>query len=102
MLQEAQSDPRSRTSCELLIGRAFLEDGAYGQAAAVLSEALNRYELTDEHSKQLLYWLGRAHAAEGNAQEAKDAFGRLLRQDYNFMDGDARQRLDELNKASKG
>ncbi len=96
MLQVAQGDPRSRARCALLLGRAFFEKGDATQAAAVLREAIDQYELTDEHSKELLYWLGRACEAAGNAAAAKEAFGKLLRQDYNFMDGDARRRLEQL------
>lgn len=96
MLQAAQGDPRSRDRCELMMGRAFFEKGDPVQAAAVLNEALAHAELADDFSKDLLYWLGRAQEAAGNAAAAKDAYGRLLRQDYNFMDGDARKRLESL------
>ncbi len=98
VLQEAQGDPRSRAQSQLMIGRAFYEKGAHGQAIPVLNEAIEKYELTDDHSKRLLYWLGRAYEAEGKVEEAKDAYGRLLRQDYNYMNGDARKRLDNLNQ----
>jgi len=95
-LQMAQVDPRSRARCELLMGRAFFEKGDALQATAVLREAIDHYELTDEHSKELLYWLGRAGEAAGRSDQAREAFGKLLRQDYNFMDGDARKRLEKL------
>jgi Flp pilus assembly protein TadD len=95
-LQSAQADPRSRARCELLLGRAFFEKGDAGQAIAVLGEALEHYELTDEHSKELLYWLGRAYEAAAQDEQARAAYGKLLRQDYNFMDGDARKRLEKL------
>jgi len=96
MLQAAQAEPRSRWRCQLLIGRAFFEKGNFAQAAEVLDEALKGYELTDDTSKQLLYWLGRAHEAAGHQDEAKAAYGKLLRQDYNYMNGDARKRLENL------
>jgi tetratricopeptide (TPR) repeat protein len=96
VLQVAQGDLRSRHECQLLIGRAFFEKGGSGQAIEVLREAISHYELTDEFSKKLLYWLGRAYEADGNTEEAKAAYGKLLRQDYNYMDGDARNRLEKL------
>ncbi len=101
VLQAAQGDPRSRARCELLIGRAFFEKGSPTQATAVLREALEHYELTDDHSKELLYWLGRAYQAAGQLEEAKAAYGKLLRQDYNYMEGDARQRLEALEQAAR-
>lgn len=97
-LQDAQQDPRNRLRAELLIGRAFFERGDASQAAAVLSEALQRHDQPDDHSKALLYWLARAQDAGGQTDAAKESYGRLLRMDYNYMDGDARQRLDRLNK----
>jgi len=95
-LQAAQDDPRHRVRCQILIGRSFFEKGNLAQAVEVLRDAIDRYELTDARSKDLLYWLGRAHEAGGNIEEARAAYGKLLRQDYNYMDGDARKRMDGL------
>jgi hypothetical protein len=99
LLQAGQNDPRSRNQCQLLIGRAFLSKGSPQQAVDVLRDTLRDYELTDDFSKDLLYWLGRAFEAAGAMKEAIDAYGRLLRQDYNYMNGDARARLETLNKS---
>lgn len=96
VLQEAQAEPRSRFRALLLIGRAFLEKQNSVQAMEVLREAIDRYELTDDLSKELLYWYGRAAESRGDADEARSAYGKLLRQDYNYMDGDARKRLEAL------
>ena len=96
VLQLAQQDPRTRVRCQLLLGRCFFEQGSPRQAVEVLREALDRYEMVDEHSKELLYWLGRAYEAAEQAEEAKDAYGKLLRQDYNYQNGDARKRLEGL------
>lgn len=96
VLQAAQADPRSRYQCSFLIGRAFFEKSNYSQASAVLTELLNNYELTDDLSKEAAYWLGRSLEAEGKIDEAKATYGKLLRQDYNFANGDARKRMDSL------
>jgi len=96
ILQAAQADPRNRVRSRLMIGRAFFEQGSHAQAAEVLREALEAYELTDDTSKELLYWLGRAYEAAGRVEDAAATYGKLLRQDYNYRDGDARKRLDEL------
>lgn len=95
-LQAAQDDPRHRVRCQLLIGRSFFEKGNLVQASEVLRDAIEHYELTDDRSKELLYWLGRSQEAAGNAEEARAAYGKLLRQDYNYKDGDARKRMEGL------
>ncbi len=96
VLQIAQQDPRTRVRCQLMLGRSFFERSNFTQAVAILSDALDKYELVDDASKSLLYWLGRSAEAAGIVERARDAYGRLLRQDYNYMDGDARKRLDAL------
>ncbi|MBW7906418.1 MAG: tetratricopeptide repeat protein [Phycisphaerae bacterium] len=99
-LQAARGDPRARTRAELLIGRAFFEKGNHGQAAEVLKEALEGHEIqTDELAKELLYRLARAYEAAGNVAEARSAFNRLLRLDYNYASGDARQRLESMKES---
>lgn len=97
LLQEAQGDPHSRVNCQLMIGRAFFEKGAFLQAAEVLGEALEKHEATDEEIyKEMLYWMGRAYEAGGRTDEARAAYGKLLRQDYNYAKGDARERHESL------
>lgn len=96
MLQAATSDPRSRSRSHLMIGRAFFEKGNPAQAVEVLREAIDQYELTDDHSKELLYWLARSYEAADNPDEAKGTYGKLLRQDYNYLNGEARKRLENL------
>ena len=97
MLQEATADPRSRTQCQLMIGRSFFARESYGQAAEVLTEALNDYDRSgDDTSKEMMYWIGRALEANGQREEARAAYGKLLRLDYNYAQGDARKRHDSL------
>jgi hypothetical protein len=99
VLQEARADPRSRSRAALMIGRSFLEKDNSPQAVEVLREAIDQYELNDDFSKELQYWLGRACEDAGRIDDAKAAYGRLLREDYNFMGGDARKRLESLSKS---
>ncbi|MBN2445780.1 MAG: tetratricopeptide repeat protein [Phycisphaerae bacterium] len=97
VLQEAQADPRTRLQCHLLMGRAFFENGSFTQAREVLKEALDEHDTRDDDTgKELMYWLARAYESNGEVDEAKDAFGKLLRVDYNFAKGDARKRLEAL------
>lgn len=97
VLQAAQNDPRSRGPAQLMIGRAFFEKKNYAESAAVLREALDAHEIaSDDVGKRLHYWLGRAHEAGGETDEAKAVYGKLLRMDYDFANGDARERLAAL------
>ena len=97
-LQAAQADPRTRDHVALLIGRCFLETNAAAQAREVLREALDRREgLEDDLSRDLLYWLARSYEATDEKDLAKQTYGRLLRIDYNYGNGEARQRHDALN-----
>ncbi|MCH8806330.1 MAG: tetratricopeptide repeat protein [Planctomycetes bacterium] len=99
VLQTAQADPKTKTRCQLLIGRSFFERGSHSQAREVLKETLEEYELSgDEIHKLLLYWLGRAYEADGSTEEAAATLGKLVRLDYNYAGGDARKRLDALKK----
>lgn len=99
LLQAAQQDPRVRARCQVMLGRAFLEKGGAAQAVEVLREAIEKYDMVDDISKNMLYWLARSFEAVHNIEEAKTAYGKLLRQEYNYLDGDARKRLDALNAA---
>ncbi|MCA9243994.1 MAG: hypothetical protein KDA32_08580 [Phycisphaerales bacterium] len=101
VLQAAQADPRTRTQCQLLIGRSFFEKEDFGQAADVLHEAVEAYELEDNVKRELMYRLGLAYAAAGEQAEAINTLSRLVRSEYNYADGDARKKLDELKAASK-
>ncbi len=99
LLQEATADPRSRIRSQLMIGRAFFENEAFAQAAEVLSETLENYEMSgDDISKEMMYWVGRAYEAGGDVEQAKATYGKLLRQDYNYANGDARKRHENLKQ----
>lgn len=101
VLQAAQADPRSRTQCQLLIGRAFFEKEDYAQAADVLREAVTTFEGEENVKRELMYRLGLSYAGSGDTAEAISTLSKLVRADYNYADGDARKKLDELKAASK-
>jgi len=94
-LQQGRGDPKVRFPCTLYLGRCFFEKGFFTQAASILREAIGQYELTeDETAKDLNYWLGRALADEGKADEARMVFGQLMQLDYNYRD--VRDRMQNL------
>lgn len=103
LFQESQNEPRYRIKSKMLMGRCFYEREIFEQAVEVLQEACDEYEVAgDDLSKELMYWVGRALEAGGQSEQAVSAYGRLLRQEYNYMKGDVRKRLDELKKQAKG
>lgn len=99
IFQEAQIEPRSRIQSLYYMGRCFFEKDIFDQAAEVLQEAVDAHEIQgDQFAKDLLYWLGRSYEGAGNAEQATATYGKLLRQDYNYGDGEVRKRLEELKK----
>ena len=85
------------------MGRCFFEREIFEQAAEVLQEACDEYEVAgDDLSKELMYWVGRALHQDGQIERAIRAYGKLLRQDYNYMKGEVRKRLDELKNQAQG
>lgn len=98
--QESHVDPRNRTQSLLYMGRCFFEKQIYDQARHLLDDAARSYEIEgDATSKDIAYWQGRAAEAAGAAAEALEAYGRLLRSDYNYLSGEVRQRVEALKKA---
>ncbi len=102
VLQLAQADPRNRLQAKLLMGRAFFETNAHAQATDVLRELNEATELSDELQRETLYWLGRALEAGRQNDEAKATYGKLLRLDYNYGDGEVRKRLEQLGQPDSG
>lgn len=99
VFQEAQMEPKHRVQAMYHMGRCFFEKEIYEQAYEVLGDAAKAYEIEgDDFSKELTYWLGRAFESAGKKEEATSTYGRLLRQDYNYGDGEVRKRLEELKK----
>ncbi|MCG3128750.1 MAG: hypothetical protein CHACPFDD_03641 [Phycisphaerae bacterium] len=99
VFQESQVDPRNRTQSLFYMGRCFYEKQIYDQARHLLDDAARSYEIEgDATSKDIAYWQGRAAEAAGDAAGALEAYGRLLRSDYNYLGGEVRQRVEALKK----
>ncbi len=99
--QEARIDPRNRIACNLFTGRCFYEKGLYAAAVDTLVALAKEYEgRGDETSKEIWYWLGRSHEADGRASEALEAYNQLIQWDYNYRD--VRQRISNLRQQDKG
>lgn len=95
LLQTSRVDPKNRTACGLYLGRCFFRKEYHTQAVSTLQEALEEYEMSDDElARSMLYWLGRAHEGAGQADDARETYGKILRVDYNYRD--VRARLDTL------
>ncbi|HMD55402.1 MAG TPA: hypothetical protein VKJ65_12715, partial [Phycisphaerae bacterium] len=80
-------------------GRAFLEQSMFHEAVETLQRAIESYELAetgDTKSKEMHYWLARAHETVNNPADAVATYSRVTQWDINFLD--SRQRLAELRK----
>lgn len=98
---EAQTAQQREAAEHFDRGTAFFNEGRYD---ASLAEFQRAYELAPAH--QVLYNLGRVHAALGHAVEATDAFDRYLREAQPGQITDARraevQRMLETQRARVG
>jgi tetratricopeptide (TPR) repeat protein len=95
ILQLARNDPKHRMQCLSLIAQCFHLKGYQDQAIHVLLDGIRDYEFPgDDISKELHYWLGRAYEAAGQKEEAIQTYGRIIQWDYNYRNGDVRQRLE--------
>jgi TolA-binding protein len=94
--QQGRGDPKVRNACSLYLGRCFYEKDFFAQAAGILREAIEQYELTeDDVAKELNYWLGMALAKNGDTAEARQVLGKLMQLDYNYRD--VRDRMEKLD-----
>ena len=108
MLQQAATDPKSRSAAHLLLGRAFLSKEWTGEAIETLGRGLEQHPVRDDAvGKDLQYELMAAHqtlAAEGkepadNLEKAKDYASSLLQSDIGYRD--IRDRVEAIREAQK-
>ncbi|MHC4441445.1 MAG: tetratricopeptide repeat protein [Planctomycetota bacterium] len=97
IFQEARNDPKTRTMCNLYIGRCFYRKAYYSQATDVFREAIEIHETPDDElGKDLHYWLGRTYESDGKSEDALKIYGQIIQWDYNYRD--VRKRMDALHK----
>ncbi|MBN1341120.1 MAG: tetratricopeptide repeat protein [Phycisphaerae bacterium] len=98
--QAARTDPKNRKAANLFIGRCFFEKGHYGPSVDVLKQLAGSHEGGgDDVGKEVMYWLGRSHEADGKEKEAVDAYNQIIQWDYNYRD--VRDRIDEIRKKTQ-
>jgi tetratricopeptide (TPR) repeat protein len=92
--QKALRAPEGRLKSSEALGIAFFEKGRTGIAESVLTRAIEALAGADDEKIGLIYWLGRAHEAQGRAEEALRWYERALAVDITFLDlGERIQRL---------
>jgi len=95
--QEARSDPRHRTTALNCIGQCFFYKEWFADAVETFEQAIESLENPDGATgKELRYNLGRAHEADGKAEEALQCFRKVAQIDYNYLD--VRDRVENLRK----
>lgn len=99
MLQVALNDPRTKSLCSLLLGQAFYQKHLPTEAVEILRDAAESHDPAgDDTWKKLVYWLARSYEAAERLDEAIAAYGKLLRVDYAYADGEARKRAEALKQ----
>jgi tetratricopeptide (TPR) repeat protein len=102
VLQQARTDPKNRMPCLSLIAQCFFHKGYYDQAISIVLDAIKGHEIEgDEASKDLHYWLGRSYEAAGQMDQAIQTYGQIIQWDYNYRNGDVRQRLQAAQQGRK-
>lgn len=91
--QALRADPRHLGSYEMM-GRCFLEKGEPRIAVRVLERALGLSWEIEDDLVGIHYFMGLAHEASGQVENARDCFEKVFALDINFMD--VTDRLREL------
>lgn len=108
MLQQAATDPKSRSVSHLLLGRAFVAKGWTEEAIQTLNKGYEGHAVKDDATgKDLQYELMAAHqaaAAEGtdpaeHLEKASEYASSLLQSDIGFRD--IRERVEAIREAKK-
>jgi tetratricopeptide (TPR) repeat protein len=84
--QKALRAPEGRLKSSEALGASFYEKGRPAIAEAVLARAVEALPGADDEKIALIYWLGRAHEAQGRSEEALRCYERALAVDITFLD----------------
>ena len=90
----AGDDPMRTSQCATMIGICFVNLGSFDEAIEELKEALDIEGLPEHEHLALLYELGKAYEAKGDADSALDVFNKVLNTDPGFAD--VADRIDSL------
>jgi hypothetical protein len=96
--QKALAGPTTRLPTYEALGQCFLDKGQFKLASSILSRALGEHASEDQ-LLGVLYWLGRAAEAQGNADEALGYYQRVFVLDIQFRD--ITERMSELERVAR-
>ena len=94
-LQQAQRDPKRRVQATLYLGQAFEKKGWFREAVETYERAMES-ELSEERTKEVHYFLGRALRSMGEKQKALDHFSTVAQVDFGYKD--VRAQIEEIRK----
>ena len=95
LFQEAQRDPRNKTSSMGKIGLCFFKKGWFTDAIDIFNQALDACEIKDDSiAKELRYNLARSYEEQGDKDKALELYRKIAQLDFAYKD--VRQRVDKL------
>jgi tetratricopeptide (TPR) repeat protein len=97
--QKALRAPEGKLRTSEVLGVCFFEKGAHTVAESILRRGLDLPASGDQERLGVLYWLGRALEAQGNAVEARELYGRVFAVEIRFLD--VGERVKALAKARR-
>ncbi len=96
--QRALGSPTNRLPTFEALGQCFIEQGQFKMAASVLGRALNE-RAPEDQMIGVLYLLGRAAEAQGQADEALGYYQRVFLVDIQFRD--IAERMSEVERSGR-
>lgn len=97
ILQQAESDPKTRVRAMNLLGQSFFSLGYFSEAVATYRRAIAAVEVAGgDTAKELHYNLGRALEQMGRPAEADAAYSQVVQWDFNYRD--TRLRIQKLRR----
>ena len=99
LFQEAQRDPRYKTTAMGKTGLCFFLKGWYSDAIDIFEQALAACDVQDNAmAKDLRYNLARSYEEDGAGEKALEGYRKLAQLDFGFRD--VRDRVNKLRTAA--
>jgi tetratricopeptide (TPR) repeat protein len=99
LFQDAQRDPRYKTTAMGKTGLCFFLKGWYSDAIDIFERALAACEIQDNAmAKDLRYNLARSYENDGAGEKALELYRKLAQLDFDFRD--VRDRVNKLRTSA--